>query len=179
MKCTIVATILLGLFLAPALADKNKLTKKISIPGGSQTLTVDKEWRVATLEQKSNQGSWKTVWNYDTGFIASKVLPERACYISIMNRKKMPNFDALPRLAEQNNSLKGHGHTSKDITFTLIKRPIRDLKSYGPDIFSMCRGLPTYVAYEYNGPQYGISSCKRLDAMQILGLRYCHANIKA
>ncbi|XP_054030892.1 gastrokine-1-like [Dryobates pubescens] len=133
---------------------KNKFTKKISIPGGSQTLTLNKEWRVATVEQKSNQGAWKTIWNYDTGFIASKVLPERACYISIMNRKKMPSFDALPRLAEQDNSLKGHGHPSKDITFTLIKRPIRDLKSYGPDIFSMCRGLPTYVAYEYHGVSF-------------------------
>lgn len=44
------------------------------------------------------------------GFVASKVLPERACYISIMDRKMMPNFDALPKLAEQNVRAKGRSH---------------------------------------------------------------------
>lgn len=33
------------------------------------------------------------------GFMATKVLPERACYVSIMNRTEMPSFDGLPQLA--------------------------------------------------------------------------------
>lgn len=32
------------------------------------------------------------------GFMATKALPEKACYLSIMNRTEMPSFDALPQL---------------------------------------------------------------------------------
>lgn len=107
-------------------------------------MTINRKWLVASIEQKTNRGSWKTIWNYDTvsaerelvqrvahtfsknsfitffnmydipvlminfqvvnnfilqGFMATKVLPEKACYLSIMNRTEMPSFDALPQLA--------------------------------------------------------------------------------
>lgn len=39
---------------------------------------------------------------------------------------------------------------AKEITF-VIRTPVRDLMSYGPDIFAMCNGLRTYVAYEVHG----------------------------
>lgn len=29
-------------------------------------MTINKKWLVASIEQKSNRGSWKTLWNYDT-----------------------------------------------------------------------------------------------------------------
>uniref|UniRef100_A0A8C3QRQ7 BRICHOS domain-containing protein n=1 Tax=Cyanoderma ruficeps TaxID=181631 RepID=A0A8C3QRQ7_9PASS len=121
-----------------------------------QIMTINRKWLVASIEQKTNHGSWKTIWNYDTGFMATKVQPEKACYLSIMNRTEMPSFDALPQLAAdirvrlKKNQLLGKPPT-KEITFTLVKRIIRDLESYGPDTFSMCRGLSTYVAYEVHG----------------------------
>lgn len=103
-------------------------------------MTINRKWLVASIEQKTSHGSWKTIWNYDTvsagrglaytfsknwfvtffnmyeipvliikfqvvnnfilqGFMATKVLPEKACYLSIMNRTEMPSFDALPQLA--------------------------------------------------------------------------------
>lgn len=36
------------------------------------------------------------------GVIATRVTSEGVCYISTMDRRVMPTFDALPRLAEQN-----------------------------------------------------------------------------
>ncbi|OWK49558.1 Anthrax toxin receptor 1, partial [Lonchura striata] len=143
--------VLLGLILTPALADyhqQTEVSKKISIGGAYQIMTINKKWLVASIEQKTSYGYWKTIWNYDTGFMATKVLPERACYISIMNRTEMPNFDALPQLAADIRNQNSPRTPTKEITFTLVKRIIRDLESYGPDIFSMCRGLSTYVAYE-------------------------------
>ncbi|KAM6232275.1 LOW QUALITY PROTEIN: gastrokine-1 [Spheniscus humboldti] len=145
----IVTTILLGL-LTPALADymsNTEASKQITVAGGYQILTINREEHVATIKEKSTRGSWKTIWNYDTGLIASKVLPERTCFISLMNRKEMPSFDALARLAEENRNLKGQGQPAKEITF-IIKRPVCDLRSYRSDIFAMCRGLSVYMAYE-------------------------------
>ncbi|KAM6395699.1 gastrokine-1 [Rhynochetos jubatus] len=174
----IVTTVLLGLLLTPALAEyfqNTDVTKQITVAGGYQILTMNREWHVAIIEEKSTQGSWKTIWNYDTGFIASKVMPEGACYISVMNRREMPSFDSLPRLAEESRNLKGQGQPATEITFILIKRPIRDLQSYGPDIFAMCRGVTTYMASEVHGPQYTYNqgTCVRLDVLQHVDLNYC------
>ncbi|XP_075030739.1 gastrokine-1 [Calonectris borealis] len=182
-RATIVTTVLLGLLLTPALADyfqSTDVSKQITIAGGYQIVTINTEWRVATIEQKSTHGSWKTIWNYDTGIIASKVMAERVCFISVMNRNEMPRFDALPRLAEESRNVKGQGQPVKEITF-IIQRPIRDLRSYGSSIFTMCRGVTTYLAYEVHGPQYMNSqgSCNRLDVLQILELNYCRGNNKA
>ncbi|XP_075592701.1 gastrokine-1 [Balearica regulorum gibbericeps] len=188
MKFTIVTTVLLGLLLTPALADyfqNTDVSKQITVSGGYQTLTINREWRVAIIEEKSSRGSWKTIWNYDTGFIATKVLSERACFISVMNRNEMPSFDTLPTVVEERTAglqnLKGQGQPTREITFVLIKRPVRDLQSYGPDIFAMCRGLATYVAYEVHGPQYtsyNQGSCLRLDVLQLVDLNYCRGNNK-
>ncbi|XP_023796609.1 gastrokine-1-like [Cyanistes caeruleus] len=177
MNLSILAVVLLGLVLTPALAEQHQQTevsKKISIGGAYQILTINRKWLVASIEQKSNHGSWKTVWNYDTGFMATKVLPERACYLSIMNRTEMPSFDALPQLAADIRNQNHPRAPAKEITFTLVRRIIRDLVSYGPDIFYTCRGLSTFVAYQVQGPQLDLGSCIKLDVLQYLALTYCH-----
>ncbi|XP_074415251.1 gastrokine-1 [Zonotrichia albicollis] len=177
MHLSIWTAVLLGLVLTPALADNHQQTeisKKISISGGYQIMTINRKWLVASIEQKTNHEYWKTIWNYDTGFMATKVLPERACYISIMNRTEMPSFDGLPQLAADLRNQRHPRPPSKEITFTLIRRAIRDLQSYGPDIFSTCTGLSTYVAYEVHGPQFNLGSCLKLDVLQYLALTYCH-----
>nr|XP_032608253.2 gastrokine-1-like [Taeniopygia guttata] len=177
MHLPILTAVLLGLILTPALADyhqQTEVSKKISIGGTYQIMTINKKWLVASIEQKTSYGYWKTIWNYDTGFMATKVLPERACYISIMNRTEMPSFDSLPQLAADIRNQNHPRTPTKEITFTLVKRVIRDLESYGPDIFSTCKGLSTYVAYEVHGPQFNLGSCIKLDVLQYLALTYCH-----
>ncbi|XP_009468905.1 PREDICTED: gastrokine-1-like [Nipponia nippon] len=179
----IATTVLLGLLLTPALADyfqNTDISKQVTIDGGYQLLSINRKWDLAAIEEKSTHGSWTTLWNYDRGIIATKMLPEKACFISTMNRKEMPNFDALPRLAEATTNLKGQGPHTKQITF-VIRRPIRDLKSYGPDVYALCKGLRTYIAYEVNGARYPYNqdSCFRLDVLHLVGLKYCRSNYKA
>ncbi|XP_029890321.1 gastrokine-1 [Aquila chrysaetos chrysaetos] len=174
----IVTSLLLGLLLTPALA--TSVSQQAIIGGDFQILTINKEWHVATIEKKSTHGSWKTIWHYDTGFIATRVLPEKVCFVSIMKIKEMPSFDALPALAEESRQMKRQGRPAKEITF-IIRTPVRDLMSYGPDIFAMCNGLKTYVAYEVHEPQdtYSQGSCIRLDVLHLLGLNYCRDNTTA
>ncbi|XP_053944762.1 gastrokine-1-like [Cuculus canorus] len=195
----IVTTVLLGLLLTPALADYNSdtegnqhsngndqnineffqktpiMTKQVSVAGGLQTLTIDRQRRIATVQQEGSQGSWKTMWNYNSGAVATKVLPQRACYISKVDRKQLPSFDELPALADESMSLKGQRQPSKKLTF-VTERRIRDLRSYGQDIVDLCRGLPTYNAYVVYGTpyQYNQEACDTLGVLEILGLQYCH-----
>ncbi|NXI96295.1 GKN1 protein, partial [Psophia crepitans] len=181
----IVTTVLLGLLLTPALAaylgdqqTDNDITKQITINGGYQTLIIRRQLRVAIIEQRSPSGSWKTIWNYNTGYIASKVLSQGACFVSVMNRNEMPSFDSLLSSVTVGNNLKGQEQYTREITFNVIRRPVRDLQTYGTEIYAMCSGLPTYVAYEVQRPQYTIynqGSCIRLDVLQLVNLNYCQS----
>ncbi|NXI61491.1 GKN1 protein, partial [Anseranas semipalmata] len=185
----IVATVLLGLLLTPALAQYfqnvkgvNKLFhKRINIGIGYQTLTIDSERLVAIIEDRSNQQAWKTVWNYDTGFIASKLLSQNVCYISRMDTLVMPALNSIAVLAEESQAVKGERVVTKSVRYIISDRRIRDLQSYGPEIYSLCRGLSTYLAYDvqqqHTGPQvwYNPNSCYRLDVLNLLGIDYCQA----
>ncbi|XP_068277406.1 gastrokine-1-like [Nyctibius grandis] len=190
MKVAIVTTVLLGLFLAPALAlefqningnpqfvNNQGIRRQFTINGGYQVLFLNPQWRVATIEEVSPRGSWKTIWNYARGFIASKVLPEGVCFISVMNRGVMPAFDALPRLAEEIRAMGGQGQPARVITFD-VRRPVQDLQAYGPEIATLCRGFTTYLTYEVYGPQFTFNpgSCLRLDVLQLVNLKYCRGN---
>ncbi|XP_058676071.1 gastrokine-1-like [Ammospiza caudacuta] len=133
---------------------------QVIIAGHSQIVTINRQWRVAVIEQRSFSGSWKTIWNYNTGVIATKVRQQNACYISIMNRNEMPRFDNLARLAEESrNLIGGFGRPNKRITF-VTNGLVSNLNSYGIDITAMCSGLTTYMAYEVTSEcKHGNSEC--------------------
>uniref|UniRef100_A0A8B9I699 Gastrokine 1 n=1 Tax=Anser brachyrhynchus TaxID=132585 RepID=A0A8B9I699_9AVES len=190
MKFTIVATVLFGLLLTPALAEyfqnvktvKNQpFYRRINVGVGYQTLTIDSETLVAVIEDKTTRESWKTVWNYDTGFIASKVVSENVCYISRMDKIVMPALSSIAVLAEETKNVKGERVVTKDVRYVISNRRIRDLNSYGPEIYSLCRGLTAYLAYQEqqqeSGTQvwYNQNSCYRLDVLNLLGINYCQA----
>ncbi|XP_027765791.1 gastrokine-1-like, partial [Empidonax traillii] len=100
----ILTAVLLGLVLTPAFGEYSQQSDnncQISVGGVFQNMTISSQTRVAVFEQRSNDLSWKTIWNYNTGIIATKVMQQNTCYISIMNKNKMPTFDALFRLASE------------------------------------------------------------------------------
>ncbi|XP_030819953.1 gastrokine-1-like [Camarhynchus parvulus] len=133
---------------------------QVIIGGHSQIVTINRQWRVAVIEQRSFSGSWKTIWNYNTGVIATKVMQQNACYISIMNRNEMPRFDNLAHLAQESrNLIGGFGRPTKRITF-VTNGLVSNLNSYGIDITAMCSGVTTYMAYEVTSEcKHGNSEC--------------------
>ncbi|XP_059726600.1 uncharacterized protein LOC132339967 isoform X3 [Haemorhous mexicanus] len=178
MDLPILTTVLLGLVLTPALADysqKSGNNCQVSVGGVFQNLTLSSLTRVVVIEQRSNQFSWKTVWNYNTGIIATKVPQQNACYISIMNRNQMPSFNNLAHLAEESRNQFGLGRPTKKITF-VTNGLVSNLRSYGSDVFSMCSGLATYMTYEVHGVQVNLGSCIALDVLRVVDLKYCSGN---
>ncbi|XP_039571672.1 uncharacterized protein LOC120505349 [Passer montanus] len=148
---------------------------QVIIGGQSQIVTINRQWHVAIIEQKTFSGSWKTIWNYNTGVIATKVTQQNICYISIMNRNEMPSFNNLARLAEESRNQFGHGRPTKKITF-VANGLVSNLRSYGSDVFSMCSGLTTYMAYEVHGVHVNLGSCITLDVLGVVDLKYCTGN---
>ncbi|XP_050838704.1 uncharacterized protein LOC127060359 [Serinus canaria] len=148
----------------------------VIIGGQSQIVTINRQWRVAVIEQRSFSRSWKTIWNYNTGVIATKVPQEDTCYISIMNRNEMPSFDNLARLAEESrNLIDGFESPTTGITY-VTSGLVNNLNSYGIDITAMCSGLTTYMAYQVNRPQVNLGSCITLDVLRAVDLNYCNSN---
>ncbi|XP_068030450.1 uncharacterized protein [Anomalospiza imberbis] len=148
---------------------------QVIIGGQSQTVTINRQWRVAIIEKKAGIGSWKTIWNYNTGVIATKVKQQNTCYISIMNKNEMPSFNNLAHLAEQSRNQVGFGRPTKKITF-VTNGLVSNLQSYGSDVFSMCSGLTTYMASEVHGLQVDLGSCITLDVLRVVDLKYCTGN---
>ncbi|XP_054145132.1 protein PF3D7_1417600-like [Melozone crissalis] len=149
---------------------------QVIIGGHSQIVTINRQWRVAIIEQTSISGSWKTIWNYNTGVIATKVTQQNICYISTMNRNEMPRFDNLARLAEESrNLIGGFGRPNKRITF-VTNGLVNNLYSYGADIMAMCSGVTTYMATEVHSPQVNLGSCITLDVLRVVELQYCSSN---
>ncbi|XP_064494224.1 gastrokine-1-like isoform X2 [Pseudopipra pipra] len=178
MKLPILTAVLLGLVLTPALGENSQQSDdncQISVGGVFQNMTISSQTRVAVFEQRSNDLSWKTIWNYNTGVIATKVMQERTCYISVMNQKEMPSFDALLRLAAENRNQVGLGRVTRKLTF-VTSGLVNNLNSYGANITAMCSGLTTYKAYEVHGTQVNRGPCVTLNVLRAVELKYCNNN---
>ncbi|XP_010072316.1 PREDICTED: gastrokine-1-like, partial [Pterocles gutturalis] len=152
----IVATVLLGLFLTPTLAQflqNLNPAKQVNVGGAYQTVSFNKELRLVTIEDRYARVPWRSIWNYDGGYLATRVMPEGICLISVMNRREMPAFETLPRLAEEGRFQLGQaqGIPLRELTYIYNRRPIFDLQQYGSEIVAMCRGIPSYLAYEARG----------------------------
>ncbi|XP_070092374.1 gastrokine-2 isoform X2 [Equus caballus] len=65
--------------------------------GGSvqETVTIDSEKEVATINIHAGSCSSTTIFDYKHGYIASRLLSRRACYILKMNRQTTPSLEQL------------------------------------------------------------------------------------
>ncbi|XP_014646896.1 PREDICTED: gastrokine-2 isoform X2 [Ceratotherium simum simum] len=65
--------------------------------GGSvqETVTIDSEKDIAIINIHAGLCSSTTIFDYKHGYIASRVLSRRACYILKMNRQTTPTLDQL------------------------------------------------------------------------------------
>ncbi|KAK2520027.1 hypothetical protein Q9966_013635 [Columba livia] len=184
MKLTVVTTVLLGLLLTPALAEyfqNQQVTREIRVNGGVQILSINRESRVVTVEQRSEFGTWKTIWNFNTGFIATELMSEGICLISTMNRNLLPTFETFPTVVQGFQGLKGQIQPTRVITFVLGQRVVPDLRIYGPDIFNTCRESTTVLASPVPElqlqPIYNEGACTTLNVLNLVQLNYCRNNV--
>ncbi|KAK2520031.1 hypothetical protein Q9966_013639, partial [Columba livia] len=184
MKLTVVTTVLLGLLLTPALAQyfqNQQVTREIRVNGGVQILNINRESRVVIVEQRSQFGTWKTIWNFNTGFIATELMSEGICLISPMNRNLLPTFETFPTVVQGFQGLKGQIQPTRVITFVFGQRVVPDLRIYGPDIFNTCREFTTVLASPAPElqlqPIYNEGACTTLNVLNLVQLNYCRNNV--
>ncbi|XP_025897955.1 gastrokine-1 [Nothoprocta perdicaria] len=143
-----IVIIALGLLLTPSLAGKNeKRNKEISIDKNAQeTVYINKAEGTAYIDINDGRKSWNLVWNYRSGYLASRSFENKVCFISKINKDLMPDVVAFAK-----KGIKDQRAPPKEVTQIISKRKIRDLKAYGESVYALCKGLPTYTTYETHG----------------------------
>ncbi|ELW64076.1 Gastrokine-1 [Tupaia chinensis] len=150
MKFTIVFTGLVGVFLIPALADYNiNISDDNNSAGsGQQSVSVNNEHNVANVDNNDGWNSWNSLWDYETGYAATRFFSKQSCIVHKMNKGAMPSIQALDALAKEKQGKEPEGPPPKGLMYSVSPNKVSDLNKFGKNIASMCRSVPTYMAEE-------------------------------
>ncbi|XP_036878038.1 gastrokine-1 [Manis javanica] len=176
MKLTIIFAGLLGIFLAPALADVIGGDSSSAV-SGQQSVSVNNDNNVANVDNNNGWNSWNTLLDYGTGFVATRLFSKKACIVHRMNKNYMPSLQALDVLVKE-KKLQGKGPGGpppKGLIYSVNPDKVNDLHQYGKSISVMCKGIPTYMAEEIVGASLAFNSekCISADILWILNISFC------
>ncbi|XP_037662685.1 gastrokine-1-like [Choloepus didactylus] len=179
MRFTIFFAGLLGVFLSPAFANYH-----INIDGdnnrggtGQQSVSVNKGHNVVNIDHDNGWNSWNSIWDYETGYAATRLFAKKACIVHRMNKEVMPSIQALDTLVKE-NKLQGKGPGGpppKGLMYSINPTQVSDLNTFGKSIVGMCKGVPTYTAEESPGASLFFNSkmCLSVDVFWILNISIC------
>ncbi|KAM5251883.1 gastrokine-1 [Hipposideros larvatus] len=184
MKFTIVFAGLLGVFLTPAFADYNINIGDNNNSGGSgqQTVSVNNQHNVANVDNNNGWDSWHSLWDYNTGFAATRLFSKKVCIVHRMNKGAMPSLQALDTMVKE-KKLQGEGQRGpppKGLMYSISSNPVNNLDEFGGPIAGMCNQVPTYMADEIQGASLFFFSGKCFDAnvLWILNISFCGKTVE-
>ncbi|XP_034286515.1 gastrokine-1 [Pantherophis guttatus] len=173
----ILSAVFLGVFLAPVLT--NIIENNQGNVGGTshQSVNIDHQRKVVNVDHNNGWDSWSSVLDYGTGFMATRILSKKTCFIVRMNKQIMPDITTLPKTIREKQKNPRSGPAPKEISFTVSHKKISDLSVYGKQVETFCQGIPSYLAFEIKKPSFFFSegsSCFRMNILFILHISYCH-----
>ncbi|XP_036080720.1 gastrokine-2 [Rousettus aegyptiacus] len=142
-----------------------------------ETITIDNEKNTVIINIHAGSCSSTTIFDYKHGYIASRVLSRRACYILKMNHKAIPALDQLKRYIYERKAL-NNMFSNK---YTWVKyNPLQSLiidvdwLLFGSPIEQLCKDVPLYkgevVEKTYN---VGAKGCAKAGLLGIFGISIC------
>ncbi|KAF2981021.1 hypothetical protein EK904_002294 [Melospiza melodia maxima] len=155
-KLVVVIASLLGVFLAPALANLNM---ENNFNGQPSENSIHSEIRVSTNPRDGSE-PWKTIWDFEAGYVATKVFSKNTCIIATTSKRfwlgkafpTPPPGDKLP---------------PRENRFIISRNRLQSLSPYGKRIQALCRGIPSYLAYPAPGESAadgpGAPKCAQVD----------------
>ncbi|XP_008515211.1 gastrokine-1 [Equus przewalskii] len=179
MKFTIVFAGLLGVFLTPAFANYNININDDGNSNGSgqQSVSVNNEHNVANVDNDNGWNSWNSIWDYNSNFAATRIFHKKACVVHRINKDVVPSLQALEALVKE-KKLQGKGPGGpppKSLIYSINPHKVSDLDQFGQSISGMCRGVPTYMAEEMEGPSlfFDLGVCFNANIFSILKISFC------
>ncbi|XP_057598954.1 gastrokine-1 [Hippopotamus amphibius kiboko] len=175
---------LVGIFLTPALADYNINVNDNNNSGasGQQSVSVNNEHNVANVDNNNGWDSWNSVWDYGSGFAATRVFKKKSCLVHKINKEAMPSLQALDTLVKK-KKLQGKGPGGpppKSLMYSVSPDKVNNLDQFGKSIVAMCKGLPAYMAEEIQGESLILYSekCFSTSILWILDISFCEGTVE-
>ncbi|XP_068128472.1 gastrokine-1-like isoform X2 [Hyperolius riggenbachi] len=170
------ALILLAAILGVSFADDNIRISNQGNDGGSvhQTVNINNQDRIANVNQYNGWNSWNSVWDYERGLFATRLVSKRYCVVSRMNRNVMPSLEQLSRATQGAQEPQA---PTKSLTYTISQTRVKNVAQYGDHIEALCKGVPTFFAQEMQGGAGGmffaLQGCTNLGILRFLGISLC------
>ncbi|KAM6220831.1 gastrokine-2 [Rhynchocyon petersi] len=142
-----------------------------------ETMTIDNEKNIAIINIHAGSCSSTTVFDYKHGYIASRVLSRRACFILKMDHKNIPALDQLQRYIYEKQAL-NNMFSNK---YTWVKyNPLESLITdvdwflFGSPIENLCKHVPLYKGEVVEKTHdVGAGGCAKAGLLGILGISIC------
>ncbi|XP_041910465.1 gastrokine-2 [Arvicola amphibius] len=149
------------------------------INGGTvqETVSIDNQKDTATVNIHAGSCSSTTIFDYKHGYIASRVLSRRACYILKMDHKAIPALDKLQRYIYETQTMRVMDSTE----YTWVKyNPLKSLLMkadwflFGSPIEHLCKHVPLYEGEVVTkSPEVATGACAKVGLLGLLGFSIC------
>ncbi|XP_008846291.1 gastrokine-2 [Nannospalax galili] len=147
--------------------------------GGSvqETVSIDNEKNIATVNIHAGSCSSTTIFDYKHGYIASRLLSRRACYILKMDHSAIPDLDKLQRLIYEKQTMT----TMDSSEYTWVRyNPLQSLIMkadwflFGSPIKNLCKHVPLYEGEVVKkSSKVATGACAKAGLLGILGISIC------
>uniref|UniRef100_G3SQ11 Gastrokine-1 n=1 Tax=Loxodonta africana TaxID=9785 RepID=G3SQ11_LOXAF len=155
-----------------------------SVGSGQQSVSVNNEHNVANVDNNNGWDSWNSIWDYGTGFAATRLFAKKLCIVHEINKEAVPPIHVLDALAKEKKLINGYlsltrkgpgGPPPKSLVYSVNPNQVDDLNKFGKSITNMCRKIPTYLAEEIRGESllFSLGICFKTDIFGILNISLC------
>ncbi|XP_011800654.1 PREDICTED: gastrokine-2 [Colobus angolensis palliatus] len=142
-----------------------------------ETVTIDNEKNTAIVNIHAGSCSSTTIFDYKHGYIASRVLSRRACFILKMDLQNIPPLNNLQRYIYEKQTLDNiFSNKYTWVKYNPLESLITDIDWFllGSPIEKLCKHIPLYKGEVVeNTHNVGARDCTKTGFPGILGISIC------
>ncbi|XP_074838017.1 gastrokine-2 [Carettochelys insculpta] len=152
-----------------------------SLPGPDndyvqQTVTISNERHIADIHVHAGMCSSDTIFDFEHGYIATRLFSRRACFVLKMEKGYIPELREIGRLAYEKQMM--NKMFSPRIVWVeyepkdSIIAEIKEWLIFGRPIEKLCKGVPVFRVRRVEGP-IKAGGCAKAGILGILGISIC------
>ncbi|XP_051831407.1 gastrokine-1 [Antechinus flavipes] len=176
MKLAIVFIGLLGFLWGSTSADSNiNISNDNDTNDGGQRVSINNEHNIANIDNDNGWNSWNAIWDYKTGFAATRIFAKKTCIVHRLNKKVVPALQDLEKMSKERKANVHAGPSPQSLQYQIEPEETKDLTQFGSPIENMCKGLQTYQAQEVQGQSFFFysGSCFQAGLLWLLNFSFC------
>ncbi|XP_052557932.1 gastrokine-2 [Tympanuchus pallidicinctus] len=176
MKAFAAIFILLGVFWTQTSALESYLLPGPNNEYVTGSMTIDNKKNYADVHVRSGMYSSDTIFDYQHGYIATRLFARHACFIMKIDGASIPELQEIGRQAfERQTMRKIYSPRVMWVQFQpgdAMFGSIREWLRYGKPIEQLCKGLPLYKLTR-SEPLTNSNGCASAGIPSILGFNIC------